>query len=94
MHDFEGDEFVVGGVGGGDEEEGGVAAVYYFGVYTIKSWLGRVWKLVEGSGCEVCGLWTKVKCLGVGCLVGDQTDGRTFVFEEIAHACSPREDQL
>ena len=32
MYDFEGDEFIVGGVGGGDEEEGGVAAVDDFGI--------------------------------------------------------------
>ena len=32
VHDFEGDELVVGRIGGGDEEEGGVAAVDYFGV--------------------------------------------------------------
>ena len=57
MHDFQGDEFVVGGVGGGDEEEGGVAAVDYFGVCWVKrvsewvsKWLGNVRLEVVGLG--------------------------------------------
>jgi hypothetical protein len=33
VDDFEGDEFVVGGVAAGDEEEGGVAAVDYLAVW-------------------------------------------------------------
>ena len=40
VHDLEGDELVVGGVGGGDEEEGGVAAVDDFGVCAM-DWLER-----------------------------------------------------
>ena len=62
VHDFEGDEFVVGGVGGGDEEEGGVAAVYYFGVCVVGMLLEDVvgMKMGVGSledlGVDICSL--------------------------------------
>jgi hypothetical protein len=35
VHDFERDEFVVGGIRGGNEEERGIAAVDYLGVCCV-----------------------------------------------------------